>query len=204
MTALAWPYPYLTAATNTSAGTDFPADDAALVRGCLGGDEPSFAELVRRHKSRVFGTCSRFARDSHELDDLCQEVFQLAYRKMSGFRGDAPFEHWLATLTVSVCYDYLRKERRHRENLAFNVETADRADATTESSASARRAKELLDWAMRQLEAEDHLIITLLELEERSVREIAAVTGWGESKVKVRAFRARAKLKQIIEESHEA
>jgi RNA polymerase sigma-70 factor, ECF subfamily len=196
--------PFVTAATHAQTAHDAPVDDAALVRQSLGGDERSFAELIRRHKSRVFGTCSRFARDSHELDDLCQEVFLRAYRKLSGFRGEAPFEHWLATLTVSVCYDYLRKERRHRENLAFNVETDDRRDTAHEAATSARTAKELLDWAMRQLDAEDHLIVTLLELEERSVREIADVTGWGESKVKVRAFRARLKLKQIIEASHES
>ena len=196
--------PYLTAATNPHAVAESSPDDAVLVRSILDGDERSFAELIRRHKSRVFGTCSRFARDSHELDDLCQEVFLRAYRKLAGFRGDAPFEHWLATLTISACYDHLRKERRHRENLAFNVEMEDRRDVATEASANARSAKELLDWAMRQLEPEDHLVLTLLELEERTIREIAEVTGWGESKVKVRAFRARAKLKLIIEEGHES
>ena len=196
--------PFITAATGHDAVADAVMDDGALVKSILGGDERSFAELIRRHKSRVFGTCSRFARDSHELDDICQEVFLRAYRKLSGFRGEAPFEHWLATLTVSVCYDYLRKERRHRENLAYNVETNERLDAGAEATLSARRAKELLDWAMRQLEPEDQVVLTLLELEERSIREIAEVTGWGESKVKVRAFRARAKLKLIIEESHES
>ena len=204
MTALAWPMPFITAATGHDAVADDVLDDGALVSAILGGDERSFAELIRRHKSRVFGTCSRFARDSHELDDICQEVFLRAYRKLSGFRGDAPFAHWLATLTVSVCYDYLRKERRHRENLAYNVETNERTDLGAEATLSARRAKELLDWAMRQLEPEDQVVLTLLELEERSIREIADVTGWGESKVKVRAFRARAKLKLIIEESHES
>ncbi len=196
--------PFISAATGHDAVADAVMDDGALVKSILGGDERSFAELIRRHKSRVFGTCSRFARDSHELDDICQEVFLRAYRKLSGFRGEAPFEHWLATLTVSVCYDYLRKERRHRENLAYNVETNERTDAGAEATLSARRAKELLDWAMRQLEPEDQVVLTLLELEERSIREIAEVTGWGESKVKVRAFRARAKLKLIIEESHES
>ena len=204
MTALAWPMPFIDAATNSSAVAAPSPGDEQLVCDILGGDERSFAELIRRHKSRVFGTCSRFARDSHELDDLCQEVFLRAYRKLSSFRGDAPFEHWLATLTVSVCYDYLRKERRHRENLAFNVETEDRRDTAADARARARGAKELLDWAMSQLEPEDHLILTLLELEERTIREIADATGWGESKVKVRAFRARAKLKLIIEESHES
>ncbi len=204
MTALAWPMPFITAATGHESVAEDVLDDGALVKSILGGDERSFAELIRRHKSRVFGTCSRFARDSHELDDICQEVFLRAYRKLSGFRGDAPFAHWLATLTVSVCYDYLRKERRHRENLAYNVETNERTDLGAEATLSARRAKELLDWAMRQLEPEDQVVLTLLELEERSIREIADVTGWGESKVKVRAFRARAKLKLIIEESHES
>jgi RNA polymerase sigma-70 factor (ECF subfamily) len=72
---------------------------------------------------------------------------------------------------------------------------ADQGDATA--------ARELLEHAMRRLSAEEQLVITMLELEERTVREIAALTGWSESNVKVRAFRAREALKRILEASHE-
>ena len=68
---------------------------------------------------------------------------------------------------------------------------------------SAGASQELLDWAMRKLSADDRLILTLLEVRERSVREISAVTGWSEGNVKVRAFRARARLKTIITDGNE-
>jgi len=178
--------------------------DETLVRETLAGDERSFATLVARHKGRVLGTCARFARDGQQLDDLGQEVFLRAWRKLRSFRGDAPFEHWLARLTVTACYDFLRRERRHREQVSLDDMVLEMRDASADATVAARRARELLAWAMRQLGAEDQLILTLLEIEERSVRDIASTTGWSESNVKVRAFRARARLKEILTRSHEA
>lgn len=178
--------------------------DENLVRATLAGDERAFAELVARHKSRVLGTCSRFARDPQQLDDLGQEVFLRAWRKMSGFRGDAPFEHWLARLTVTACYDFLRRERRHRDQVSLDDLAVEMRDTGIEAIAEAGRARELLAWALRQMAADDQLILTLLEIEERSVREIALATGWSESNVKVRAFRARGRLKEILTRSHES
>jgi RNA polymerase sigma-70 factor (ECF subfamily) len=186
--------------------SEAPAEtpDDALVRGTLAGDEEAFRELIVRHKHRVFGTCARFARDSQQLDDLSQEVFLRAWRKLRSFRGDAPFEHWLARLTVTTCYDFLRRERRHRDAVALDELPLEMRDTTVDSANSAGRARELLAWAMRGLSPDERLILTLLEIEERTVREIAAFTGWSESNVKVRAFRARAKLKTIITDGNES
>jgi RNA polymerase sigma-70 factor (ECF subfamily) len=74
---------------------------------------------------------------------------------------------------------------------------------TAESAIIAGRAREFLAWGMRKLSADDQLILTLCELEERPIREVAEHTGWSESNVKVRAFRARQNLKKILETSHE-
>ena len=177
--------------------------DESLVRATLAGDENAFRRLITRHKARVFGTCSRFARDPQQLDDLSQEVFLRAWRKLGKFRGEAPFEHWLARLTVTACYDFLRRERRHRDAISLDEFPQELRDYAADGAHSASRARELLDWAMRKLSADDRLILTLLEIEERSVREISAVTGWSESNVKVRAFRARARLKTIITDGNE-
>ena len=213
MTALTLPVlPFFPAARKTRAMSDAPAPDAAhaanadeaLVRATLSGDEGSYAELVTRHKGRVFGTCSRFARDSHQLDDLCQEVFIRAWRKLGSFRGDAPFEHWLARITITTCYDFLRKERRHRDHASLDEMPVELRDSSVDSAIAAGRAKELLAWAMQQLSADERLILTLLEIEERTVREISASTGWSESNVKVRAFRARGKLKEVLSNRHES
>ena len=203
--ALAWPaLPFAADALETPAMADFaPPADEDLVAATLGGDEDAFAELVRRHRRRVFGTAARFARDDHQLDDIAQDVFVRAFRHLGKFRGDAPFEHWLARITVSACYDFLRKERRIREQVSLDAHEFDLRDVNIDAALAAGGARELLEFAMRRLTAEERLIVTLAELEERPMREIAALTGWSESNVKVRAFRARQNLKKILEASHE-
>ncbi len=199
MTAIAW-----------IAAPDLPMedavaapDDARLAGQAANGDEGAFAELVRRHKRRVFGTASRFARDDHQLDDIAQEVFLRAFKNLSQFRGDAPFEHWLARITVSACYDFLRKERRVREQVSLDGAAWDARDDSVQAAIDAGRAREVVEWALRRMPPDEQLILTLCELEERPVREVAELTGWSESNVKVRAFRARQNLKKLLETSHE-
>ncbi len=99
---------------------------------------------------------------------------------------------------MRTCYDHLRRTKRDRDTV-----TLDDVHLTSEDNSAPQRARELLDFALAQLAAEERLVITLLELEEKSVREIADLTGWSESNVKVRAFRARQRLKTILEKNHE-
>jgi RNA polymerase sigma-70 factor (ECF subfamily) len=203
--ALFWPalpLPFADAKTPRMADV-LPPPDEALVAASLGGDDDAFAELVGRHKRRVFAMASRFARDDHQLDDICQEVFVRAFRNLGKFRSEAPFAHWLARITVSACYDFLRKERRVREQVSLDAAVFEMPDRRIDAALSAGRARELLNFAMQRLSPDERLIITLAEIEERSMREIAELTGWSETNVKVRAFRARQNLKRILETSHE-
>lgn len=180
-----------------SAPTNEPTDER-LIDDARAGDDEAFAALVRRYKGRVFGIAARFARNDHELDDVCQEIFIKVYHNLGKFRRAAPFEHWLSRIAVRTCYDLLRRTRRERAAV-----TLDGIDVGLEDSFSAAQARELVEWALGKLSPEERLVITLLELEERSVREIATLTGWSESNVKVRAFRARQALKEILEKHHE-
>src|SRR3954447_21702486 len=91
-----------------------PPSDEDLVAATLSGDDDSFAELVRRHKRKVFAMASRFARNEYQLEDIAQEAFVRVFKNLKNFRHDAPFEHWLARISASACYDFLRRERRHR------------------------------------------------------------------------------------------
>lgn len=177
--------------------------DETLVTATLAGNDEAFTELVRRYRPRVFATAARFARDHHQVDDISQDVFIRAFRNLSKYRGDAPFEHWLSRITVSACYDFLRKQRRLRDQVSLDTMEVEMKDLTIDSAIAAGRARELLDVAMRKLSADERLILTLAELEERPVREVAQLTGWSESNVKVRAFRARQNLKKVLKISHE-
>lgn len=172
--------------------------DGGLIAAALAGDDEAFAALVSRYKGRVLGIAARFTRDDHALDDLAQEIFVKVYRHLRQYRGDAPFEHWLARVAVRTCYDYLRRNRPDRALVPLDGRELRAAD-----NPSADQARELVEFALQQLPPADRLVITLLELEELSVAEIAALTGWSVANVKVRAFRARQRMKQILEAAHE-
>jgi len=173
--------------------------DDHLIMAILTGDDEAFSWLVARHKRRVFSLAARFARDRHELEDISQEVFIKAFENLKAFRHEAPFEHWLSRITVRACYDFLRRIRREKSHTSLEDLVYELRDQTHEARQAAREAHELLAWAMSKMRPEERLIITLLELEEKPVSEIAELTGWSESNVKVRAFRARQALKTILE-----
>ena len=175
-----------------------PHEIDSLVRSAQGGDSSAFSELVVRYKHRVFGLAARFTRDSHHLEDLAQETFIRAWQRLGKFRGEAPFEHWLVRIAVNACYDFLRRHRRTPEHEALSLDGLD-LSSQPDGNESAAAARELLERAMARLKPDERLVVTLLELEEKTVREIAELTGWSESNVKVRAFRARQTLKKILE-----
>lgn len=140
----------------------------------------------------------------HRADhqDLAQEVYMKIFLKLDQYRGPRPFEHWVSRITVRTCYDWLRKQRarpllsyadlnpqesellegRLSGNLAGDVET--QHDLFTG----------LLDKLLTSLTPKEQIVIRLLDLEERSVKEASEITGWGASKIKTIAMRTRRKL----------
>jgi len=178
--------------------------DSEFIRRVLDGDTASFEPLVAKYSPRLFATARRYARAEHEVQDIVQEVWLKAFQKLSTFRGDAPFENWLMRLAVHTCYDFLRRHQRSRES-AFAELTEEEADwlerfarAPESVSDSVTAARQLVQRILEQLSPSARLIITLLEIEERPIKEIARLTGWSIPLVKVRAFRARAEMKKLL------
>ena len=178
--------------------------EAELIAAVLAGDAASFEPLVQKYSPRVFATARRYARRESEVEDIAQEAWLKAFDKLKGFRGEAPFEHWLMRLTVRTCYDFLRGHQRNRES-TFSYLTEPESDwlerFVTQPEAvseNAEAARLLIARVLERLSPPARLIITLLEIEDRSVKEIAALTGWSVPLVKVRAFRARAEMRKIL------
>ena len=178
--------------------------EAELIAAVLQGDAASFEPLVQKYSPRVFATARRYARRESEVEDISQEVWLKAYHKLASFRGDAPFEHWLMRLTVRTCYDFLRSHQRNREAAFSELAEAEgdwleRFAAQPESAGEgADAAKLLVERILAELSPPARLVITLLEIEERSVKQISELTGWSVPLVKVRAFRARAEMRKIL------
>lgn len=182
--------------------------DGELVKQVLAGDDAAYAVLVERYRARVFSTATRFARNGSELDDLAQDIFIRIWKGLKTYRADAPFEHWLMTVSVRTCYDFLRKHRKRRErevlvdempSVSMSGDGMFSGDSSDEKQRRQREAWEVVQGLMEKLNEKEQLVITLMELEEKSVKEVASLTGWSESNVKVRAFRARNRMREIFE-----
>ena len=174
--------------------------DDRLVEAALRGDAPAFGELAGRHKGRVFGLVSRFAANGADLEDICQDVFIQAWFNLRQFRRESPFEHWILRIATYKCYDYLRRRKRERGRAETSVEVllADGYQPRAPEPPAPHPELDRLHEALRQLTPRERLVITLLELEDRSLQEIAQLTGWSVGNVKVRAFRARASLRKLL------
>jgi RNA polymerase sigma-70 factor (ECF subfamily) len=178
--------------------------DAELIAAVLQGDAASFEPLVKKYSPRIFATARRYARREDEVQDIVQEVWLKAYQKLATFRGEAPFEHWLMRLAVRTCFDFLRAHRRNRESTFSDLtepeaDWLDRFAADPDSAPEdADAAKKLVSRILEELSPSARMIITLLEIEDRSVKEIAQLTGWSVTLVKVRAFRARAEMRKML------
>ena len=178
--------------------------EAELIAAVLAGDAESFEPLVQKYSPRVFATARRYARRESEVEDIAQEVWLKAFDRLGSFRGEAPFEHWLMRLTVRTCYDFLRGHRRNRESIFADLTDPERdwlerfvaqPEAASENADAARL---LVTRILERLSPPARLIITLLEIEDRSVKEIAGLTGWSVPLVKVRAFRARREMRKVL------
>ncbi len=178
--------------------------DADLIAAVLRGDTASFEPLVAKYSPRVFSTARRYARRESEVADIVQEVWSKAFQKLSSFRGEAPFEHWLMRLAVRTCYDFLREHQRSRES-SFTDLTGPENDwleqfvrAPEEAREDSDAARHLVERLLDMLSPSARLVITLLEIEDRPVKDISALTGWSAALVKVRAFRARAEMRKCL------
>jgi len=174
---------------NSAAGSD--ADESELVAASRRGDEAAFGALVRRHQSRVFRLSGRFFRRREDVEEVAQETFLTAWRKLSTYEARAPFEHWITRVCLRLCYARLAADRRREEPLP-PFETA----GPSHDPSVAIDVERLL----ARLAPADRFVLLLLDGEGWSVKEIADRIGWTQTNVKVRAFRARRRLRGALED----
>ncbi len=155
---------------------------------------PLVLRIVRAHLPR---------RSSEE--DLAQEVFMKMFARMEQWRTQVPFEHWVSRVAVTTCLDALRHQKR-RPELRWADLGEDEAEILEqvlqdESHAGADDAvgsRELVHKLLETLKPADRLVLTMMDMEGRSVADVQAATGWSATLVKVRAFRARRKLRKTL------
>ena len=140
-------------------------------------------------------------------EDLAQEVFLKMFTRLDQYKGAVAFTHWVSRIAVTTCIDQLRAQKRRPEFrwADLSEKETDVLDSVLTSDSEvpandALAAHELVTKLLGQLKPADRLVVQLLDLDQRSVAEISELTGWNSSLVKVRAFRARGKLKKLFKE----
>ena len=169
------------------------AEEGSWIAASLDGDRNAFGELVRRYQHRVFRLAGRFFRRPEDVEEVAQETFLIAWRKLHTYAGKAPFEHWLTRVCLRCCYARLRRrpDPEQLENLDRPVGPGDPA------------ARVELERLLARLKPADRVVLLLLDGEGWSTAEIADRLGWTRANVKVRAHRARARLRRLVEEDLE-
>lgn len=174
-------------------------EDRKDIAESLAGNGEGYARLVRRYQDRVAAQMWRFTRDAVVLDQLVQDVFVDAYLSLKGFRGRAPFLHWLLRVATRVGFRYLKSRARREEREEALKETDLNLTAAPETLTPSEAA-DMLYQLFGKLPPADRLVLTLFYFEECDVKEISARSGWNRALVKVRLHRARKKLKSLLEE----
>jgi RNA polymerase sigma-70 factor (ECF subfamily) len=193
------------ATTNESSAS---SDEDEVITSSLAGDEDAFEKLVRRHSPRVFSIIGSFFRRRDLVEDIAQEVFAKAYFSLGTFTLGRSFEAWVAKIAVNACYDHLRAQRRRieqqlphetqQEDEWFELQMLEVARDRHLSAERQRDAGEIAERLLSKLEPEDRMVVVLIDRDGFSVKEVSEMTGWGQSKVKVRAFRARRVLRAAM------
>ena len=179
-----------------------PAITPELLARVRSGDESANRTLVEILYPSVQANVRNHLRRQADHDDVAQEVFLKIFLKMEQYRGPQPFEHWVSRIAVTTCYDWLRKHRirplvTYSDLSEAEVEILEKSRQTSSRGTSDTQRElfsGLLDKLISTLNPREQIVIRLLDLEERSVRDISELTGWGSSKIKVTAMRARRKL----------
>ena len=184
------------------------ASEIELARLARDEDESAFSEIVRRFSPRVFHVAHRFFRERSQAEDAAQETFLKAFAQMKSFAGRGSMEGWLTRIATNTCLNMLRSASRRPELVTSDLsddETTwlDRVSNSMEgqplNAEQNAIAADLAEKVLETLAPEDRLALTMIDGEGASVNEVAEVTGWSESKVKVRAFRARKKAREALE-----
>ena len=186
-----------------------PFDSAACLQRVRAGDGVAATELVIALTPLVRKIVASHLPWRLAPEDLCQDVFLKVFSRLDQFAGGVPFEHWVARVALNTCRDHGRSEQRNREircsdlseqeSLVLASVAAENAENGAAETVDRFAARELADQLLAGLSPEDRLVVRMLDLEQRTAADVQAVTGWSITGIRVRAFRARRKLRKQLE-----
>lgn len=175
-------------------------DESALIEGILRKEEGAVLRFIQQYQDLIYSQSYRMLQNRMDAEEVCQDVFMKALKKIDEFEGKSKLSTWLYSISYKTCLDVLKKrKRRGRELDVDSVHVPEWTDI--EDSLSLLENKEqrrLIDEALEQLEATDAVLIELYYLQGMPTKEIAAVTELSEGNIRIRMMRARKKLALLL------
>jgi RNA polymerase sigma-70 factor, ECF subfamily len=193
---------------NEAAGPHVRAEltDRQLVESSIDGSDEAFEQIFDRYKRPVAMVAAKFFRRPEQIEEIIQISFAKAFTELSRFRGqhDASLGSWLARIAANACLDQIRSKKRKPEDLNCDLSTSetetllDLAESREQNAEESLSTRDLSAKLLSRLPDDDRALLQMLYADEMSVAEIAGLLGWSQSKVKIRAWRARNALRRVM------
>ncbi len=177
--------------------------DITYIQQVLAGNSNAYSHLVDRHKDKAFNLAFRICGNFEEAEEILQDSFLKAYRSISGFKMKSSFATWLYRIVYNTSISHVRTKKV--KVLSLEDFPADIADFTGMDTNNEEAEKEfrnaLLNFALQKITEEERALVTLFYYDEMSTEEIEDITGISKSNLKVKLFRARRKMYEVIEKA---
>jgi RNA polymerase sigma factor (sigma-70 family) len=176
-------------------------DDILYIEQVLSGKINAFSNIVDRHKNRAYNLAFRICGNHEEAEEITQDSFLKAYRSLSGFKMKSSFATWLYRIVYNTAVSHVRSRKIRVLSLEdFPADAADFLSAgISDEEADRDYRNSLVNFALQKITEEERGLISLYYFDEMSTDEISDVTGISRSNIKVKLFRARQKMLEIIE-----
>ena len=184
-------------------------EDAEIVAKILAGNIDLYAELMDKYRD---GICAIAAKrvPVEDVAGVVHDIFVAAYQSLETYSGKAPFGNWAARIAIRICYAYWRDKYRRRKRVIMMPPGKNEqgwlehlSGDETENEAEARNRKQdaekLSRWLLTQLSPEDKTLIECIYFDDMPLKDVAEALEWSLAKTKVRAMRARKKMRKLLE-----
>lgn len=173
--------------------------DLELAARCRAGDADAFEELYRQHARRLYNLVVRMIGSPDEAQDLLQEVFLQAHRKLAGFRGESTLGTWLYRLAMNHCLDHLRGRQAKMARATDSLDDEDAVEVAAPAPPVPQPISRMdLERAIAALPAGSKAVFLLHDVEGFEHREIAEILGISEGTSKSQVHKARLKLRTVL------
>ena len=172
------------------------SEEADLIAGILRKEDESILRFVRLHEDRVYAQAYRMLQNSQDAEEVAQDVFMKALRRLPKFEGKSKLSTWLYSIAYTTSLDLLKKRKRRGHEVEVEedrlLEWADLEDALKLLEAKEQRSA--IDSAMDEMDETDALLLDLYYLQSTPTREIMEITGLTDGNIRIKLMRARKKL----------